>query len=180
MSKSVDCDLLCKNWAAFLLAAKSWWISSAARCALSRKMNTQKRRKKRVQSMVAKSRCTICLFPNRKSLFGICIFGGHGIENVGIHILWPFGKLYNAVHTFGMFYGHLVYFLVNWYILWSMGNFIPVLVCCTKYNLATLLQSFREIKNKCIFHCCRPAAHLTQLFARFFTYIYLILRCPGP
>jgi hypothetical protein len=88
MSKSVDCDLLCKNWAAFLLAAKSWWISSAARCALSRKMNTQKRRKKRVQSMVAKSRCTICPFPNRKSLFGICIFGGHVIENVGIHILW--------------------------------------------------------------------------------------------
>jgi hypothetical protein len=38
------------------------------------------------------------------------------------YILWPFG----------IFCGHLVYFVAIWYIF-------PVLVCCTKINLATLL-----------------------------------------
>jgi hypothetical protein len=33
---------------------------------------------------------------------------------------------------FGKFYGHLISLVVIWYIL-------PVLVCCTKKNLATLL-----------------------------------------
>jgi hypothetical protein len=45
----------------------------------------------------------------------------------------------------GIFYGHLVYsasiwyiFVAIWYILWSFGVFIPILVCCTEKNLATL------------------------------------------
>jgi hypothetical protein len=28
-----------------------------------------------------------------------------------------------------------------WYILWSFGIFLPILVCCTKKNLATLVYS---------------------------------------
>jgi hypothetical protein len=43
------------------------------------------------------------------------------VENVGI--------------SFGIFYGHMVYFLA---ILWSFDVFSPVLVCFTKENLATL------------------------------------------
>jgi hypothetical protein len=39
------------------------------------------------------------------------------------YILWPFG----------IFYGHLVY-------LWSFGIFFPVLVCCSKKFLATLIH----------------------------------------
>jgi hypothetical protein len=39
---------------------------------------------------------------------------------------------------FGIFYAHLVYFMPIWYILWSFGTFFPVLVSCTKKNLATL------------------------------------------
>jgi hypothetical protein len=35
------------------------------------------------------------------------------------------------LRLFGILCGHLVYFRVIWYI-------IPVLVCCTKINLATL------------------------------------------
>jgi hypothetical protein len=35
-----------------------------------------------------------------------------------------------------IFFGHLVYFVVIWY-------FPPILVSCTKKNLATLLQGFR-------------------------------------
>jgi Na+/H+-dicarboxylate symporter len=38
----------------------------------------------------------------------------------------------------GIFYGHLVYFVAIWCILWLFGMFSPVLVCCTKKNLATL------------------------------------------
>jgi hypothetical protein len=46
-----------------------------------------------------------------------------------------------------LFYGHLVYFTTIWHILWPFGIpscwlsaiFSPVLVFCTKKNLATLL-----------------------------------------
>jgi hypothetical protein len=45
----------------------------------------------------------------------------------------------------GKFYGHLVYFtailvyfVAIWYSLWFFGLFFPVLVCCTRQNLATL------------------------------------------
>jgi hypothetical protein len=49
----------------------------------------------------------------------------------------------------GMSYGHLVYFTTIWYILpidiwyvlWYFGIFSPVLVCCIKINLATLIQT---------------------------------------
>jgi hypothetical protein len=48
----------------------------------------------------------------------------------------------------GMFYGQLVHFTVIWYILWPLGIFYcyllyfpPVLVCCSKKNLATLFHS---------------------------------------
>jgi hypothetical protein len=43
----------------------------------------------------------------------------------------------------GIFYGHVVYFMSKWYILWPFGGhfgiFFPVLVCCPDKNLATLL-----------------------------------------
>jgi hypothetical protein len=35
-------------------------------------------------------------------------------------------------------YGHLVFFMAIWYILWSFGTFFPILVFCFKENLATL------------------------------------------
>jgi hypothetical protein len=44
----------------------------------------------------------------------------------------------------GINYGHLVYFTATWYTLWTFGTFygylvyLPVLVSCTKKNLATL------------------------------------------
>jgi hypothetical protein len=38
----------------------------------------------------------------------------------------------------GIVCGHLVYFAAIWYVLWSLGMFFPVLVCCNKENLATL------------------------------------------
>jgi hypothetical protein len=41
--------------------------------------------------------------------------------------------IWSSSWTFGIFCGHLIYFMVNWY------NF-PVLVCCTKKNLAALFR----------------------------------------
>jgi hypothetical protein len=38
----------------------------------------------------------------------------------------------------GIFYVHLVNGPAIWLILWPFGAFFPVLVCCTKKNLATL------------------------------------------
>jgi hypothetical protein len=60
---------------------------------------------------------------------------GLGTENVVkfyyyLHILWILG----IIRIFGIFYGHLVYFAIICY-------FFPVLVCCTKKNLATLLTA---------------------------------------
>jgi hypothetical protein len=52
------------------------------------------------------------------------------MEDVGILPIWPFG----------LFYGYFVYFVAIWYILWLFDMFFPVLVCCTKKNLATLAQ----------------------------------------
>jgi hypothetical protein len=42
--------------------------------------------------------------------------------------------------SFGLFYGHLVYLMAISYILWLYGVFFPVLVCCTKTNLAALAK----------------------------------------
>jgi hypothetical protein len=46
-----------------------------------------------------------------------------------------------APEDIGIFYGHLVHFTVFCYILWTFGivrGIFPVLVFCTKKNLATL------------------------------------------
>jgi hypothetical protein len=48
-----------------------------------------------------------------------------------------------AAEEVGIFYGRFVYFTAIWYILWILrlfGIFYPVLVRCTKKNLATLLR----------------------------------------
>jgi hypothetical protein len=60
------------------------------------------------------------LFSNQKSQLGVKFW----------YILLPFG----------LFYGHWKYFMSIWFTLWSFGTFLPVLVFCTKKNLATLFQ----------------------------------------
>jgi hypothetical protein len=47
----------------------------------------------------------------------------------------------------GLFHGHLVYFTAIWYILWLFGIFSPVLVYCTKKNLATLLMTMTLVRH---------------------------------
>jgi hypothetical protein len=58
------------------------------------------------------------------------------------YIFRPFGIFNGKV---GIFYGTLVYFMAILYILWSSDIFSPVLVCCSKKNLATLLHTYVRI-----------------------------------
>jgi hypothetical protein len=57
----------------------------------------------------------------------------------------------------GKFYGHFVYFTAIWYryIFYShvvhfmaIWYIFPVLVCCTKENLATLMRTFKTLLNR--------------------------------
>jgi hypothetical protein len=53
-----------------------------------------------------------------------------------------FMDIWNILHTFGIFYNHLVHFVFIWYIF-------PVSVSFTKINLATLLWTlFRQKQDK--------------------------------
>jgi hypothetical protein len=52
-----------------------------------------------------------------------------------------FIAIWFIIRPFGIFCGHLVYFMVIWYIF-------PVLVCCTKKKLATLVQK-RIVDSMC-------------------------------
>jgi hypothetical protein len=65
--------------------------------------------------------------------------------NFGIPILE--GVVVRSFHfmVFDIFYGHFVYFKAIWCILWLFGSHLPVLVCCTKKNLATLISNRVEI-----------------------------------
>jgi hypothetical protein len=68
------------------------------------------------------------LFSNQK----IPVWVNFGVSSNGIswYILLPFG----------LFYGHWKYFMAIWYILWLFGiPIFPILVFCTKKNLATLV-----------------------------------------
>jgi hypothetical protein len=48
------------------------------------------------------------------------------------------GRFWNISWTFGPFYSHLIYLIDIGYLLWYIGKIFPVLVGCTKKNLATL------------------------------------------
>jgi hypothetical protein len=76
-----------------------------------------------------------------------------------------FMDIWCILWKFGIFYGHLVYFMDIWDILWSFGIFyehwvhvfygnlvyFPVLVRCTKKNLATLFQIVPEMNLRLFF-----------------------------
>jgi hypothetical protein len=85
----------------------------------------------RVESWVARW----FVYKPKKYQFGQFLEGVE-MEDVGIFlavrsILWPSG----------IFYGFLVYLKVNWYIL-------PVLVSCSKKNLATLFGSETSLRTQ--------------------------------
>jgi hypothetical protein len=74
--------------------------------------------------------------------------------------LWPFGTFYghlgyfmtiwDILSPFAIFYDHLGYFMTIWYNLCSFGTFFPVLVSCTKKNLATLVRLCQLVASRYI------------------------------
>jgi hypothetical protein len=64
------------------------------------------------------------IFSNQKSKFAQFL-EGLAMEDAG-YILWTFGLC--IVQPFSIFCGHLVYFMVIWYILWPFGIFYGYLV----------------------------------------------------
>jgi hypothetical protein len=64
-------------------------------------------------------------------------------------MLVNFKAIWSILLIFGLFYCYLVYFTAIWYIILlpsgifcgNFGIFFPILVCCAKKNLATLLLS---------------------------------------
>jgi hypothetical protein len=63
--------------------------------------------------------------------------------------------LYNYLVYFVYFYTYFYIYWYIWYILCSFGIVVPVLVCCPKKNLATLLAATNEGDCK-HGHFCRP------------------------
>jgi hypothetical protein len=59
--------------------------------------------------------------------------------------------IWYILQPFGILYSHLVYFTAIRYILWLFGIFSPVLVCCSKKNLAALtLTGISTFKFDCV------------------------------
>jgi hypothetical protein len=94
-----------------------------------------------------------------KSQFGYIL--GLGMDNVDMFYVLFYG---------GTFYGHLVYFIAIWYILWSFGIFDPFLVYCANKNLATLVHIAKHffvcsLKNKTFYRVSVwKKFHLTEIF----------------
>jgi hypothetical protein len=51
------------------------------------------------------------------------------------------GRRWYILRTLGPFYGLLLFYMDIWYSSWKFGIFFPVLVFCTKKNLATLVTT---------------------------------------
>jgi hypothetical protein len=99
------------------------------------------------------------IFADQKYQF-LYIFEAQGMENFGIcYTLW-----YSSGRLVYTLYGYLVDFVV----ICCVGPYFPILVCCTKKNLATLMEIGRlgqrtlgrpenEVQLFAIFfHACQP------------------------
>jgi hypothetical protein len=76
---------------------------------------------------------------------------------LGWKMLIYFMAICNISWIFGTFYGHLVHFVFTWYIF-------PVLLSCTKKNLATLLITyFLDQTSKAQNDHERPSLPLPQI-----------------
>jgi hypothetical protein len=76
----------------------------------------------------ARQGCPMVYFHTKNRL---CIFS----RFLEWKMLVYFNVTRNNLRPFSIFYGHLVYILL------SFGTLFPVLVCCTKKNLATLMHA---------------------------------------
>jgi hypothetical protein len=56
-----------------------------------------------------------------------------------------FMSVWNILWTFGIFYDHLVHFVLTFCV--NLVHFFPVLVLCTKKNLATMTSISKLMAN---------------------------------
>jgi hypothetical protein len=61
----------------------------------------------------------------RHALFQGCQIVWFKTKNTNLGLFWRAleGKILDILWPFGIFYGHLVYFMAIWYILWPFGIF---------------------------------------------------------
>jgi hypothetical protein len=94
------------------------------------------------------------------------------------YILWPFG----------IFYGHLIYFMAIWYILRPFGifcwfyrhleYFFSVLGCCAKRNLATLSSGTRNCVQVKSVTCPEPRDATWTRFINFQKVLLTVEKTP--
>jgi hypothetical protein len=72
-------------------------------------------------------------------------------------------KILLFLQPFGIFCGHMVYLVVIWYIF-------PILVCCTKQNLSTLIKNTNHLIYFCaITYACDFQHFFPTFYVRVFT-----------
>jgi hypothetical protein len=78
--------------------------------------------------------------------------------------------------SFGTFCVHLVHFVFIWYILYSFGTFFPVLVSCTKKNLATLDPIVSTGTSTCDSFWCCLYSYLRSIYTK--SYFLVVQHIP--
>jgi hypothetical protein len=99
----------------------------------------------RAWTVTAKQGCQMVFCSCQKSQFSLIL------ESLGMENIIRFHRHFCILWSFGIFGGHLVYFVVIWNILWPFDIYFPILVYCAKKNLATLLRNIVEIHAQTIF-----------------------------
>jgi hypothetical protein len=72
-----------------------------------------------------------------------------GIFQTKILIWVKFGGPWPAIDDVGLFYGHLIYFMPIWYILWPFGIFCGNLVIFTR-----VCKLYQKIWQPCVRNGC--------------------------
>jgi hypothetical protein len=62
-----------------------------------------------------------------------------------------------GTENFGIFYGRLVNFTIIWCILFTFGNFSPVLVCCTVSLNTIICNADTPLFYQLLIKCCERA-----------------------
>jgi hypothetical protein len=90
-------------------------------------------------------------------------FEGLGMENIGTFYILPLG----------IFYSHLVYFMVIWHILWPFGIFYGHLVYFSHFGMCTkILQPLIETNQL-------NQKKIESFFLQFPIFLHLMVQSPG-
>jgi hypothetical protein len=57
--------------------------------------------------------------------------------------------IWNILQSFGVFYGHVVYFMAIWYILWPFGNAVVIWYIFPRFGMLCQEKSGNPSGKKC-------------------------------